>query len=277
MNLCVCVCVCVCAHAHTHKQSQQSYLLWKDSSSFCRIAGGAAATVCCNHKQMVRLVPWGRNSARLYSWSKAFTPLCSPAMYASNLGDWHLSRSAINNASTLLLLLFLLFANDAHFIQKEFLISYHERKKQKEKKMDSPAKPLHAIYLTAAETSGVNCSAWAWRQCPLLAPSVHGPQMVWECVCVCVCVYVWTEWTWSTQYIGISTYQFIPYYASAIHAHTHPQTIWGQRTDGAKSGYCQTMYNPSVLPLFPNYFFFSFWRWWWRLFQKRLGEGGCAH
>ena len=28
------------------------------------------------------------------------------------------------------------------------------------------------------------------RQCPLLAPSVCGPQMVWECVshCVCVCV-----------------------------------------------------------------------------------------
>ena len=26
------------------------------------------------------------------------------------------------------------------------------------------------------------------RQCPLLAPSVRGPQMVWECVCVCVCV-----------------------------------------------------------------------------------------
>ena len=28
------------------------------------------------------------------------------------------------------------------------------------------------------------------RQCPLLAPWVRGPQMVWECVCVCVCVCV---------------------------------------------------------------------------------------
>ena len=40
------------------------------------------------------------------------------------------------------------------------------------------------------------------------------------CVCVCVCVCVWTEWTWSMQYIGIPTYQFIPHYASAIHKHT---------------------------------------------------------
>ena len=38
---------------------------------------------------------------------------------------------------------------------------------------------------------------------------------------VCVCVCVWTEWTWSMHYVGISTYQFIPYYASAIRKHTH--------------------------------------------------------
>ena len=38
---------------------------------------------------------------------------------------------------------------------------------------------------------------------------------------MCVCVCVWTEWTWSMHYVGISTYQFIPYYASAIHKHTH--------------------------------------------------------
>ena len=58
-------------------------------------------------------------------------------------------------------------------------------------------------------------------QCPLLAPSVCGPQMVCVCVCmclcVCVCMCVWTEWTWSMYYAGIFTYQFIPYYASAIH------------------------------------------------------------
>ena len=37
------------------------------------------------------------------------------------------------------------------------------------------------------------------------------------------CVCVWTEWTWSMYYTGIFTYQFIPYYASAIrkHMHTH--------------------------------------------------------
>ena len=73
-------------------------------------------------------------------------------------------------------------------------------------------------------------------QCPLLAPSVRGPQMVWECVCVCVCV--WTEWTWHMHYAGISTHQFTPHYATqATHAHAHPQTIWGQQTNRAKSGY----------------------------------------
>ena len=60
---------------------------------------------------------------------------------------------------------------------------------------------------------------------------------VWQrecvCVCVCVCMCVWTEWTWSMHNVGISTYQFILYYASAVytaHALTHPQTIWGQQT-----------------------------------------------
>ena len=55
---------------------------------------------------------------------------------------------------------------------------------------------------------------------------------------MCVCMCVWTEWTWSMHYVGISTYQFIPYYASAVHKHTHPETIWGLWTDGAKRGYC---------------------------------------
>ena len=40
-----------------------------------------------------------------------------------------------------------------------------------------------------------------------------------------VCVCVWTEWTWSMHYAGISTYQFIPYYASAIHKHTHTRIL----------------------------------------------------
>ena len=63
-------------------------------------------------------------------------------------------------------------------------------------------------------------------QCPLLSVSVCSPQMEWlwvwdwECVCACVC----TEWTSSMHYVGTSTYlfyQFILYYASAIHKHTH--------------------------------------------------------
>jgi len=29
------------------------------------------------------------------------------------------------------------------------------------------------------------------------------------------------EWTWSMHYIGLSTYHFIPYYAIAMHKHTH--------------------------------------------------------
>ena len=54
---------------------------------------------------------------------------------------------------------------------------------------------------------------------------------VCECKCVCVCVCEWVsesvcacvcmDWTWSMHYAGISTYQFIPYYVSAIHRHTH--------------------------------------------------------
>ena len=62
------------------------------------------------------------------------------------------------------------------------------------------------------------CHYKTW-QCPLLAPLVHGRQMVWECVCVCACV--GTERTWSMHYISISTYQFILYYARTIHKHMH--------------------------------------------------------
>ena len=49
-------------------------------------------------------------------------------------------------------------------------------------------------------------------QYPLLAQLVWSPQMAWERTCMCVCV--WTEGTWNVHYVGISTYQFIPYYAS---------------------------------------------------------------
>ena len=42
---------------------------------------------------------------------------------------------------------------------------------------------------------------------------------------MCVCVCVWTEWTWNLHYFGISTYQFIPFYASAIHKHTHTRIL----------------------------------------------------
>ena len=62
---------------------------------------------------------------------------------------------------------------------------------------------------------------FALRQCPLLALSVRGPQVVWKCVCVCVRM----EWTWSMHYVGTSTYQFIPYYASAIHKPTHTHIL----------------------------------------------------
>ena len=46
------------------------------------------------------------------------------------------------------------------------------------------------------------------------------------CVCVCVCAWrVYMEWTWSVHYIGISTYQFIPYYAIAVHKHSHTRIL----------------------------------------------------
>ena len=42
------------------------------------------------------------------------------------------------------------------------------------------------------------------------------------CVCVCVCVRACVQNEHeSMHYTGTSTYQFIPYYASAIRTHTH--------------------------------------------------------
>ena len=58
------------------------------------------------------------------------------------------------------------------------------------------------------------------------------------CVCVCVCVdgmnlkYV-LRWH---IHMYISSFRTMPV---QTHAHTHLQIIWGQRTDGAKSGYCR--------------------------------------
>ena len=73
-----------------------------------------------------------------------------------------------------------------------------------------------------------------WQH-PLLALSVHCPQMVWGCVCGCV-------------YTGIAQNEQISEYANVVHtsssfrphthvcAHTHTQshTIWGLRTNRAK-------------------------------------------
>ena len=44
------------------------------------------------------------------------------------------------------------------------------------------------------------------------------------------------------------------YTSIRTHTHTHPQTIWGEQTDGAKTGYCQLnrsteLYNPDLLPV----------------------------
>ena len=77
-------------------------------------------------------------------------------------------------------------------------------------------------------------------QCPLLFPSVHSPQMVWECVCVCmrVCVYTMNLKYAIHWHIHISVlFTLCQHYTQA---QTHPQTIWGQQTNRAKSGYCPT-------------------------------------
>ena len=58
-----------------------------------------------------------------------------------------------------------------------------------------------------------------------------------ECVCVWLCVCACVRGRNELKYAlrgHIHIYRFISYCAHA-HAHTHPQTIWGQR---ARSGYC---------------------------------------
>ena len=81
-----------------------------------------------------------------------------------------------------------------------------------------------------------NQAQWTWssRQCPLLASSIHGPQMVWDCVCVCVCVDGMNLKCALCWHIHIPVYSVL---CQCIHTSTHtykrPHTIWGQRTDRA--------------------------------------------
>ena len=73
---------------------------------------------------------------------------------------------------------------------------------------------------------------------PIGSQSSNG-LMVWESACVRACVHV--HGMNLMHYVGITTYQSIKYYASTIQKHTRilKPFQWGQRTDGAKSGYCR--------------------------------------
>ena len=68
------------------------------------------------------------------------------------------------------------------------------------------------------------CHYKTW-QCPLLAPSVHSPQMVWECACMRVCVRNVLEVCTTLAYPHISSFCTMPVLYTSTH--THPQTIWG--------------------------------------------------
>ena len=71
----------------------------------------------------------------------------------------------------------------------------------------------------------------------------------YECVCVCVCFNVCVCFSvcvcrMNMKYavhwhIHVSVHSVLCQCYTQEHAHPHPQTIWGQRTDRAKSGYCQ--------------------------------------
>ena len=72
-----------------------------------------------------------------------------------------------------------------------------------------------------------------------LAMSTFSPIGSWSsngmrmCVCasLCACVCGWNE---------LEACAMLAYPHVSVHSvHTHPQTIWGQQTDGAKSGYCR--------------------------------------
>ena len=100
--------------------------------------------------------------------------------------------------------------------------------------------------------ASVHLTAQIFWQCPLSAPSVRGPQMVWECVCVfcvfcgvcvCVCVCVCERERERERvcvcvdgmnlkyalrwHIHISVHSVLCQRYTQAYAHTHPQTIWG--------------------------------------------------
>ena len=63
------------------------------------------------------------------------------------------------------------------------------------------------------------------------------------CVCVCVCACARTEWTWNVHNIGISTYQFIQYNASAINKHTYTCNQQHSVPCHASSGSCGSQWS----------------------------------
>ena len=90
----------------------------------------------------------------------------------------------------------------------------------------------------------------------LQAVSTFSPISLWSrngmCVCVCVCVCVMNlkyALNWHINIIFISSFRTVP--VPQAHAHMHPQTIWGQWTDGAKSGYCLFAFAwwPTLVPI----------------------------
>ena len=89
---------------------------------------------------------------------------------------------------------------------------------------------------------------WDRWQCPLLAPSVGYPQMVWGCVCACACGtgIVRNELICGSTNVVHPSGTFRPH--THTHTHTHSHNIWGQRTDGAKSGYCRKFLEHKIIP-----------------------------
>ena len=92
---------------------------------------------------------------------------------------------------------------------------------------------------------GINTINWEIRkfivlewQCPLSAPLVCGPQMVCVCACVRVCVQKELEVFIVLAYLHIGSFRTMPVLYTSTNTHKHPQTISGQRTNGAKSRYC---------------------------------------
>ena len=57
-------------------------------------------------------------------------------------------------------------------------------------------------------------------QCPLLAPSVHGLQMVWECVCVCVCEWNELEVCSTLAYLHIGSFRMMAMLYTSTRTHT---------------------------------------------------------